>query len=151
MGVEIERKFLLKEVPKDLSSYPYHRIEQAYLTNHPTIRVRREDERYYMTYKGSGLLVHEEYNLPLTAEAYATLKAKSEGYVITKTRYLIPCKSHTIELDVFDPPFAPLVLAEVEFTTEEEADAFEMPDWFLKDVTGDHRYYNSHMSRTGKV
>ena len=53
----------------------------------------------------------------------------------------------TIELDVFDAPFAPLIMAEVEFPTEEMANAFQMPDWFLEDVTNDPAYHNSNMSK----
>ena len=52
----------------------------------------------------------------------------------------------TIELDVFEPPFAPLVIAEVEFPDEEMANAFLPPDWFLNDVTYDKRYHNSNLS-----
>ena len=52
MGVEIERKFLVKEFPDDLNKYPFHQIEQAYLNVSPAVRVRREDDTYYMTYKG---------------------------------------------------------------------------------------------------
>ena len=147
MAYEIERKFLIRKLPENLEQYPYHLIEQAYLTTDPTIRVRREDDVYYMTYKGKGLLSHEEYNLPLTQEAYDTLKSKADGNIITKKRYMIPCDPYTIELDLFDPPFAPLILAEVEFPSEEEAAAFHVPDWFEKDVTDDRRYYNSNMSR----
>jgi CYTH domain-containing protein len=52
MGVEIERKFTVKELPADLEKYPCHIIEQGYLNITPAIRVRREDDTYYMTYKG---------------------------------------------------------------------------------------------------
>ncbi len=145
--MEIERKFLIRELPVNLDSYPFHMIEQAYLTTDPVIRVRKEDDNYYMTYKGSGLLAREEYNLPLTEEAYNTLKSKSEGNIISKKRVLIPYEHYTIELDIFDPPFAPLVLAEVEFPTIEEANSFTKPDWFLEDVSEDTNYHNSTMSR----
>ena len=48
-------------------------------------------------------MAREEYNLPLTQEAYEHLKPKSDGLVISKTRYLIPEKNGlTIELDVLD-------------------------------------------------
>ena len=147
MGVEIERKFLVAEMPEDLSVYPRHIIEQAYLTTEPVIRMRREDDTYYMTYKGKGRIVHEEYNLPLTKAAYETLKEKADGNVISKTRYLIPCGDYTAELDIFDAPFAPLTLTEVEFPTKEEADDFYVPEWFGKEVTEDERYYNSYLSR----
>ena len=145
--MEIERKFLIKHLPENLDSYAFHIIEQAYLTTNPVIRVRKEDDSYYITYKGSGKMVREEYNLPLTEEAYLTLKSKADGNVIGKKRVLIPYKSYTIELDIFDAPFAPLIVAEVEFPTVEEANAFQGPDWFGEDVTEDTAYHNSTMSR----
>lgn len=145
--MEIERKYLLKTLP-DLKTYEFHKIEQAYLCTSPVVRVRREDETYYMTYKGGGMMAREEYNLPLNQESYQHLKEKADGNVIGKTRYLIPLEKEGLvaEVDVFDPPFAPLILAEVEFETEEQANAFEAPEWFGEDVTFDGRYHNSYMS-----
>ena len=145
--MEIERKYLLKELP-ELENFEFHKIEQAYLCTSPVVRVRREDENYYMTYKGSGMLAREEYNLPLTAESYHHLKEKADGNVISKTRYLIPLgvENLTAEVDVFEPPFAPLIMAEVEFESEEQANTFVAPDWFGEDVTFDGRYHNSYMS-----
>lgn len=145
--MEIEKKYLLKEVP-DFSGYAFHKIEQAYLCTNPVVRIRREDENYYMTYKGSGMMSREEYNLPLNEEAYLHLKEKADGNVIGKTRYLIPLDNDLVaEVDVFDAPFAPLVLAEVEFESEDAANAFEAPVWFGEDVTFDGRYHNSYMSK----
>ena len=88
--MEIERKYLIKELPKDLNTYPFHLIEQAYLNTDPVIRIRKQDEAYYMTYKGKGLLAREEYNLPLNETAYLHLLPKHDGNVISKKRYLIP-------------------------------------------------------------
>lgn len=146
--MEIEKKYLLKQMP-DFKNFKHHKIEQAYLCTDPVVRVRREDETYYMTYKGRGMLVREEYNLPLNKEAYEHLKEKADGNVISKTRYLVPLEKEDLvaEVDVFDEPFAPLVMAEVEFSSEEQANAFEVPDWFGEDVTFDGRYHNSYMSR----
>lgn len=145
--MEIERKFLVRRLPEDLEQYPKQRIEQAYLCTQPVVRVRRSNDDYYLTYKGAGLLVREEYDLPLTAEAYRHLLDKADGHRIAKDRRRIPWNDHTIELDVFDEPFAPLVLAEVEFATEGEASAFQPPDWFGKEVTYDPAYCNSSLSR----
>lgn len=93
------------------------------------------------------MMSHEEYNLPLTKEAYQHLKPKADGNFITKKRYVIPLPSGlNIELDVFDPPFAPLILAEVEFPDEKTANAFVPPEWFGEDVTFDGRYHNNYMS-----
>jgi len=154
MGQEIERKFLVsKEVADDYMNrcmageFSCHEIEQAYLTTDPVIRVRKSDDEYYITYKGKGLLSHEEYNLPLTEEAYNTLKAKADGNVISKTRILIPYDKYTIEFDIFKAPFDSIFMAEVEFESVEEAEAFTPPEWFLEDVTNDRKYHNSNMSR----
>ncbi len=146
--MEIERKYLLNDLPK-FEQYECHKIEQAYLCTSPVVRVRREDENYYMTYKGGGLMAREEYNLPLNKEAYEHLLKKADGNVISKTRYLIPLEQEELvaEVDVFEPPFAPLVMAEVEFVSEEQANAFCPPAWFGEDVTFDGRYHNSYMSR----
>ena len=149
MGIEIERKFLIKKLPDQINAYPYHMIEPAYLCTDPVIRVRKEDDTYYMTYKGKGLMAREEYNLPLTKEGYLHLLPKADGNIIRKTRYLIPIKgsSHTIELDVFEEPFSSLILAEVEFNSVEDATLFSAPDWFGKEVTNDTNYHNSTMSK----
>ena len=145
--MEIERKFLLKNLPDNLGNYPFHRIEQGYLCTAPVVRIRRQDEEYYLTYKSKGMMVREEYNLPLTAEAYAHLREKTDGNLISKQRYLIPLnETLTAELDIFDAPFAPLMLAEVEFSSEEEANSFVPPAWFGEDVTFSGKYHNSYLS-----
>ncbi len=159
--MEIERKFTLKTVPANLEEYPFLHIEQAYLNVEPVVRVRKENDQYYLTYKGRGMLARNETNLPLTEEAYYHLRAKADGNIISKKRYLIPLKnpgfkegfpkppadySLTIELDVFEPPFAPLIMAEVEFGSKEAAEAFLPPDWFDEEVTFCREYHNSYMA-----
>lgn len=147
--MEIERKFTIKSLPENLSSYPCHLIEQAYLNTDPVIRVRREDDTFYLTYKGKGLLAREEYNLPLNEQAYYHLLEKADGVIISKKRYVIPIEdtSLCVELDVFEKPFAPLIIAEVEFPDKETAEAFVPLDWFSQDVTNDPAYHNSNLSR----
>jgi CYTH domain-containing protein len=148
--MEIERKFLVQkqDLPDDLQRYPFRNIEQAYLCTEPVVRIRRQDDAYFLTYKSKGLLAREEYNLPLTAKSYEHLKEKADGIILSKTRYLIPEKNGlTIELDLFDAPYEGLYLAEVEFASEEEARAYEPPAWFGEDVTYSTRYHNSRLSR----
>ena len=172
--MEIERKFLIRQLPDNLDSYPFHRIEQGYLCTDPVVRIRRQDETYYLTYKSKGLMVREEYNLPLTKEAYSHLLPKIDGILIAKKRYLIPVEPDTsgetssdsdrsfvspeislqttgltIELDIFEGELSPLILAEVEFSTEEEANRFVPPEWFGEDVTYSVDYHNSVLSRRG--
>ena len=144
--MEIERKFTVKELP-DLSMYSFHVMEQGYLNTDPVVRVRKEDDNYYLTYKGKGLLAREEYNLLLNEAAYYHLVEKADGIIIRKKRYLIPYGQFTIELDIFEKPYENLVIAEVEFESEEEAAGFQPPDWFEKDVTLDRRYHNSNLSK----
>lgn len=146
--MEIERKFFVKNLPDRLEDYPSRLIEQAYLCVEPVIRVRRQDDDYYMTYKGAGLMSREEYNLPLTREAYEHLKGKIDGRLIEKIRHVIPLEGGlSIELDIFKGDLAPLVLAEVEFPTREMAEAFCPPDWFGEDVTFSSLYHNSTLSQ----
>ena len=110
--MEIERKFLLKSLPDNHDKYPFHQIEQGYLCTDPVVRIRRQDEDYYLTYKSKGLMVREEYNLPLTKKAYEHLIPKIDSILISKKRYLIPIDtSLTIELDIFEGELAPLILA----------------------------------------
>ncbi len=146
--VEIERKFLVKNLPENLEEYPHKEFEQGYLCTSPVVRVRREGEAYVLTYKGAGLMMRREENLPLNKEAYEHLIAKADGIVITKTRYVIPEKDGLkIELDVFHGVYEGLVLAEVEFASEEEANAYQPPAWFGEDVTRSAKYHNSVMSK----
>lgn len=146
--MEIERKYLIDQIPFNLSEYPSRKIEQGYLCTEPVVRIRRDGEDYYLTYKSKGLMVREEYNLPLTRDAYEHLKPKADGRIITKERFLIPLDDTlTIELDRFEGDLAPLLLAEVEFQDEDSANAFVPPDWFGEDVTFSSKYHNSTLSR----
>ncbi len=108
-NMEIERKFIPKKLPDHLDQYPFHDIEQGYLCTNPTIRIRKMDNDCFLTYKSSGMMAHQEYEVSLTLEG--------------------------------------ITLAEVEFTSVEEANAFLAPDWFGEDVTYDSRYHNSEMSK----
>ena len=147
---EIERKYLVRRLPDDLSKYEAKKIAQGYLCTDPVVRIRRSNDNYYMTYKGDGLMVREEYNLPLTREAYEHLLPKIDGLLIAKTRYLIPLTDRlTAELDVFEGVLSALTLVEVEFDSVEEANAFVPPEWFGEDVTESGKYHNSYLSQHG--
>lgn len=177
--MEIERKYLIdgpENLPAGYEAYPSQHIEQGYLCTSPVVRVRQSDEDYYLTYKGKGLLAREEYNLPLTREAYEHLIQKADGIILTKRRYRIPLHHYsascddsmspdgagspdqtassdctdsselTIELDIFEGAYQGLILAEVEFPTLEEAESFTPPAWFGRDVTFSGEYQNSKLS-----
>ena len=146
--MEIERKYLIDTLPEDYQDYPCRHIEQAYLNTDPVIRIRKDNNKYELTYKSKGLMAREEYNLPLDEASYQHLLTKIDGRLIRKKRYMIPLNdSLTIELDVFEDDLAPLLLAEVEFSSQEEAESYCPPDWFGEDVTFSVRYHNSTLSR----
>ena len=86
----------------------------------------------------------------LNKEAYEHLLTKADGIILTKKRYMIPVPGSdhlTIELDVFEGHYHGLILAEVEFASEEEAKAFNPPAWFGEDVTFSGEYHNSRLSQ----
>lgn len=148
--MEIERKYLISALPENLNITRTREIEQGYLNTAPVVRIRRDNDRYELTYKSKGLMVREEYNLPLDKASYEHLRTKTDGRLISKTRHEIPLSDHlTIELDIFHGDLAPLILAEVEFPSEEEAKAFTPPDWFGEDVTFSSKYHNSVLSQMG--
>lgn len=146
--MEIERKYLITQLPNNLSAFPLRILEQGYLNTEPVIRIRKDNDNYELTYKSSGLMSREEYNLPLTQEAYEHLLPKIDGRLIRKKRYMLPLTDTlTIELDIFEDDLAPLILAEVEFPDEESANTFTPPDWFGEDVTFSGKYHNSFLSK----
>ena len=146
--MEIERKYLVDKLPGHIEDYPCRIISQGYLNINPVVRIRRDNEKYELTYKSKGFMERQEYNLPLTREAYEHLLAKIDGRLIEKKRYMIPLEHGlTAELDVFEGDLAPLILVEVEFSSKEDADAFVPPSWFGEDVTFSGEYHNSSLSR----
>ena len=82
--MEIERKYLIPKLPADYETYPHREIEQGYLSTAPVVRIRRSDQDYILTYKGGGMMVREEFNLPLNQAAYEHLRPKADGILIHK-------------------------------------------------------------------
>ncbi len=151
MHYEIERKFLVKGEFKNLAKSS-SRICQGYISsgNGRTVRVRIRDDKGYLTIKGpsnrAGLKRYEwEKEIPYT-EAQELMLICEPG-VIDKTRYLVDNTDgkHTWEIDEFYGDNEGLLLAEIEL--ESEDDPFDKPDFIGEEVTGDRRYYNSHMRK----
>lgn len=148
--MEIERKFLVKECPKNIDEYECISMEQTYISVNPTIRLRRENEKYILTVKGSGLISREEFELEITKEQYDNLLLKRETPFVKKKRYKIPLENNLIaELDIYFEDLEGLMTVEVEFLTENMALNFIPPKWFGKDVTMDNRYKNTNLSTCG--
>ena len=148
--MEIERKFLTKEIPFDITKYPYKQISQAYISFSPTIRIRKSNEDYILTVKGKGHLAREEFELPLSKEDYDRLFLKTEGTPVIKKRYLVPVAGDlTAEVDIYVGELEGLLTTEVEFPSLEEAEAFVSPEWFGKDVSEEKAYKNTSLSLYG--
>lgn len=145
--MEIERKYLIRRLPENLSQYQCKKIAQGYICTSPVVRIRKSDDEYYLTYKGKGLMAREEYNLPLTQEGYEHMLPKIDGRLIEKSRYLIPLDGKlTAELDIFEGDLAPLIIVEVEFDSLDAAYSFIPPEWFGEDVTESRKYHNSNLA-----
>ena len=145
-GVFHENRAQISDFICPLCSFIISMLQDLYTA--PVVRIRRDNNDYILTYKSKGMMIREEYNLPLTKESYEHLKEKIDGRLITKKRYVIPLKdSLFIELDIFSGDLAPLMLAEVEFPDEETANHFTPPKWFGEDVTFSSSYHNSTLSK----
>jgi CYTH domain-containing protein len=145
MGIEIERKFLVRDtgIVDGLDGVAYR---QGYLSTDPdrTVRVRRAGDHGYITVKGrshGAARAEFEYEIP-PADADAMLLQCLEP-VIDKVRYRIEHAGRVWEIDVFAGANAGLVVAEVELS-EEDADV-DLPGWVGAEVTGDPRYFNANL------
>lgn len=148
--MEIERKFLTKEIPFDITEYPCLAISQAYLSFSPTIRIRQSNDDYILTVKGKGHLAREEFELTLTQEEYKRLSRKTEGTPVVKKRYLVPLEQGlTAEVDLYEGSLSGLMTTEVEFPSLEAAEQFVPPEWFGRDVSGEKAYKNTSLSLNG--
>ena len=155
-GIEIEKKYKIKQLPKDLEKYEKIEIEQAYLVNRNkiTVRVRKYNEdKYILSYKmkkkksNSEISVCDEVELELTKEAYEHLKEKHDGRVLQKTRYIIPLKDGLkVEIDRFKDFFNGVCFAEIEFKSEEQAKDYKIPDWLGEDISTEKRVKNGYMA-----
>lgn len=147
MGVEIERKWLVREIPANLDQYHSSELVQGYLCTDPVVRPRRDGDAYYLTYKGYGSLERTEYNLPLSRESFDKLISKCDGIIIRKKRYFIPLEGgYTAELDIFHGEHQGKAYVEVEFDSVTAAEVFKAPEWFGMEVTGKKGYSNADLA-----
>lgn len=145
MAVEIERKFLLHELPP--GEYPQAKIRQGYLSRgHTQVRVRVSDDQGLLTVKGpkeDNMRPEYEYEIP-KLDAEFMLRSLCNGNPIKKTRYFVRHQSHLWHVDVFEDANAPLIIAEIELKSPREA--FDVPSWVGAEVTEDERFSNAYLS-----
>lgn len=143
---ENERKFLVKEVPK-LEGIKYSLIEQGYLSFTPEVRIRKKNDKYFLTHKGEGNQIRTEVESEIDKVTYDILMLLVQERFINKTRYEVELSDGIIaELDVYHGDLEGLVVVETEFKTSEQASLFTIPSWFGKEVTSDKRYKNKMLA-----
>ncbi len=147
-GLEIERKFLVCGEDYKQQAFHHSRIKQGYISSRrgATVRVRLRDGQGFLTIKGPSDakgMSRYEFEKEISAEEAAHLFELCEPGIIDKTRYLVRAGNHTFEVDEFYGDNEGLVMAEVELQSETET--FEKPSFIGQEVTGDRRYYNSHL------
>jgi adenylate cyclase len=150
-GTEIERKFIVDELPAGLEGTPRTRIEQGYLAvddDGTEVRVRRRGEENVLTIKSGTGRNRAEEELAIDAARFDRLWRLTEGRRIEKTRHMVG-EDPAIELDVYAGALEGLRVAEVEFPDDAAADAFEPPAWFGREVTDDPGYKNRALARDG--
>lgn len=149
-GIEIERKFLVSDCGFRAMARSHSRIRQGYLCSGggKTVRVRTSGGQAFLTIKGPSDaegLSRYEFEKEITAHEAEQLFKLCEPGMIDKTRYLVDYAGHTFEVDEFYGDNEGLLMAEVELASEDEP--FQKPPFLGREVTGDRRFYNSHLCR----
>jgi CYTH domain-containing protein len=151
-GLEVERKFLVRNLPNELNSYEHQQIRQGYLVigeDGSEARLRDRAGDYTMTVKSKGTLSRGEWETKIDEEQFMTLWPATNGKRVEKTRFTIPYGEFEIELDVYEGDLIGLVSAEVEFPDEESANSFVVPEWFAVDVTAEKSFKNQNLALHG--
>jgi CYTH domain-containing protein len=146
-GLEIERKFLVKKGGMyKRAAFSYSHIQQGYIpADGATVRIRIRDDKAYLTIKGpsSDGISRYEFEKEISLDEARHLMNLCKGGIIDKCRYLVNSGKHTFEIDEFYGDNEGLVMAEVELSASDES--YEKPAFIGKEVTGDRRFYNSHL------
>jgi len=147
---EIERKFLVADLPAGIEAQRSEPIAQGYLAIAPDgveVRVRRRGAATTITVKSGPAMVRVEEEIPIDEAVFARLWPLTEGRRIDKVRHYVPLDGGlTAELDVYAGALDGLRTAEIEFPSEAAAGAFALPPWLGEEVTGDPAYANQALA-----
>lgn len=149
--IEVERKFLVDEMPADFALGRGVEISQGYLAvgDDAEVRLRRKGARHFLTVKAGSGLARSEYEVALDPEQFECLWPATVGRRLSKTRYEVPVGVLTAELDEYTGELAGLMTVEVEFSSVAEASAFNPPEWFGRELTDDPRFANRRLAVDG--
>ena len=146
---EIERKFLLKQLPERLKQARRCVIAQGYLAAEPEgrhVRLRKKGRTASLTFKVGRGAHREEREIKLSAKQFTALWPATVGRRLYKLRYEMPWKNLLIEIDIYRRKHKGLVVAEVEFPNRTACRKFKAPAWFGREVTGNKRYSNVRLA-----
>jgi adenylate cyclase len=151
-GVEIERKFLVDELPGDLQWLDDRPLRQGYvaLDGDTEVRVRDDAGSWRLTVKHGGGLRRVEEDIEIDERRGTALWDLTEGRRVEKRRHRLPMGDAMLEVDVFEGDLRGLVVAEVEFDGEDAAQSFSPPVWFGREVTDDGAYKNRALAVKGR-
>ena len=112
--------------------------------------MRIQNTKAFLTIKGASSTdgtTRVEWEKAISLDEANTLLPLCLPGSIQKTRHHVPFNGSLFEVDVFEAALSGLVLAEIELKSADQK--IELPNWIGKEVTGDKRYYNSHLSQYG--
>jgi CYTH domain-containing protein len=151
--LEIERKYLLRALPKFPRAAAILDIDQGYLPGERFVeRLRRERSddgvvRYYRTVKLGDGVERIELEEEADERVFQHLWVLTEGRRLRKRRYVVPSSDDMWEIDEFLD--RPLVLAELELERADEK--VKIPDWLepvlVREVTDERQYTNRSLAR----
>ncbi len=149
--MEIERKFILEALPTTMRLARREPIRQGYLAldGDTEVRVRITPRAAMLTIKSGRGLARVEEEIAIDARRADALWELTEGRRIQKARRRVRAEGVDVEIDEYGGALDGLLVAEVEFPSEEAARAFAPPPWFGREVTDDRRYANRSLAGEG--
>lgn len=151
--MEIEKKYLIKNIPFELDSFQKYEIIQCYLNliqEGIERRIRKKNNKFFYTEKSFGDFIREENEKEITEADFTNLKKEQINKSIHKIRFEIPFGKHMIELDIYQDQLEGLKTADVEFLSVEDSKSFIPPDWFDEDITYNQEYKNFRLASLDK-
>jgi len=149
MGIEIERRFLVKNQDWKSQVILSENFSQAYLNSSVDEWVTRiriiDNNKAQITLKSSsnGLLNNEfEYSIPIK-DAIELIKLSK--YKIIKTRYQLKINNKNWVVDLFYGSNSSLKIAEIELNSESEE--IQVPSWCGKEITGIKSLSNASLAK----
>ncbi len=144
--MKIERKFLIDELP-NLDGCIYSNINSGYISFIPYIRIRKNDDKYFIMKKEYLAPQEDELETETNKDTFNILASVVNGRMISKTRYFLPFEDgNIVKLDIYHDELEGLATAKVAFKNKADAQEYNRPGWFGEEITNDKNYDDSYLS-----